>query len=180
MSRALEIRFSAFRICLFVCLCISSFVRYFLYLWIWNNYDWSNLLSKSHENPYIFSPFLPWLPKRTVHTYVTSTFTIKHQFNKPVKASRRGKEHHPCVFLPFLFPQQPPPSFLRIDTECRVLRFDSFSKTLGGGLRVGYAIGAKALIDKMVLHAQVSSQCVSLMSQVSAGLDLCKWTSYDY
>ncbi|XP_037786718.1 kynurenine/alpha-aminoadipate aminotransferase, mitochondrial-like isoform X2 [Penaeus monodon] len=71
--------------------------------------------------------------------------------------------------------EQPPPSFLRIDTECRVLRFDSFSKTLGGGLRVGYAIGAKALIDKMVLHAQVSSQCVSLMSQVIVSELLRKW-----
>ncbi|XP_042888947.1 kynurenine/alpha-aminoadipate aminotransferase, mitochondrial-like [Penaeus japonicus] len=71
--------------------------------------------------------------------------------------------------------ENPPPSFLRLDTECRVLRFDSFSKTLGGGLRVGYATGAKALIEKMTLHTQVSTQCVALMSQVLVSELLRKW-----
>ncbi len=49
----------------------------------------------------------------------------------------------------------PPPSFLSLDVDGRVVRIDSFSKTVGAGLRVGYATGPAELIDRMELHLQV-------------------------
>ncbi len=42
-----------------------------------------------------------------------------------------------------------------MDTEGRVLRFDSFSKILSSGMRVGFATGPKPLIERIVLHMQV-------------------------
>lgn len=59
-----------------------------------------------------------------------------------------------------------PPSFLSMDTEGRVLRFDSFSKVLSSGLRLGYVTGPKPLVERIVLHKQVSILHASSMSQV--------------
>ncbi|CAL4121765.1 unnamed protein product, partial [Meganyctiphanes norvegica] len=58
------------------------------------------------------------------------------------------------------------PSFLSIDTDGRVLRFDSFSKILSSGIRIGYATGAKPLINQILLHEQASILHAPSMSQV--------------
>ena len=39
--------------------------------------------------------------------------------------------------------------------KIRVFRFDSFSKIMSSGIRLGFATGPKPLVDKMVLHLQV-------------------------
>lgn len=44
-----------------------------------------------------------------------------------------------------------PSSFLRIDTECRVIRLESFSKTLGAGMRLGYMTAPKPVL-KVILQ----------------------------
>lgn len=54
-----------------------------------------------------------------------------------------------------------------MDVDGRVLRFDSFSKVLSSGLRVGYVTGPKPLVQRIVLHAQVSILHAPAMSQVS-------------
>ena len=48
-----------------------------------------------------------------------------------------------------------PPSLFSLDTEGRVIRFDSFSKILSSGIRLGFVTGPRPLIERVVLHMQV-------------------------
>ena len=57
-------------------------------------------------------------------------------------------------------------SLMSMDVEGRVLRFDSFSKVLSAGLRLGVASGAPALVEKLQAHQQASAQHPSLLSQM--------------
>ncbi|XP_064120428.1 uncharacterized protein LOC135225101 [Macrobrachium nipponense] len=57
-------------------------------------------------------------------------------------------------------------SFLRLDTDGRVIRLDSFSKIVSAGIRLGYATGPKGLIDKMRLLLISSVIHTSLVGQV--------------
>ena len=47
------------------------------------------------------------------------------------------------------------PSLFSMDEDGRVLRFDSFSKIVSSGLRLGFVTGPKPLVDQIVLHGQV-------------------------
>ncbi|XP_065207241.1 kynurenine/alpha-aminoadipate aminotransferase, mitochondrial-like [Planococcus citri] len=58
-----------------------------------------------------------------------------------------------------------PSSFLSLDIENRVVRFDSFSKTLGAGFRVGYVTAAEEIIEKLNL-IKGSSAMASPFTQV--------------
>ena len=64
-------------------------------------------------------------------------------------------EDDPYYYLQFEEKHLRPPSFLSMDTEARVVRFDSFSKILSSGIRLGFVTGPKPLIDRIVLHMQV-------------------------
>lgn len=64
------------------------------------------------------------------------------------------------------FGETTPPSFLSLDTQGRVLRFDSFSKVLSSGLRLGWVTGPKPLIQTIELHIQSSYLHSSTLSQV--------------
>ena len=67
------------------------------------------------------------------------------------------------------------PSFLSIDEDRRVIRFDSFSKVLSSGIRLGFMTGPKPLIDRTLLHVQVSVLHASSLSQVIISELLSKW-----
>ncbi|VEN51376.1 unnamed protein product [Callosobruchus maculatus] len=67
-------------------------------------------------------------------------------------------------FLHFLDTQ--PVSFLSMDTEGRVIRFDSMSKVLSSGLRLGWLTGPKQLVHYIELHVQSSILHSSTFSQV--------------
>ncbi|KAL9654354.1 hypothetical protein ABK040_010382 [Willaertia magna] len=67
------------------------------------------------------------------------------------------------------------PSFLEMDQDGRVLRFDSLSKVLSSGLRIGFCTGPIQLINQMVLHIQASNLHSSGLSQAVAGALLEKW-----
>ena len=59
-------------------------------------------------------------------------------------------------------------SFLTLDREsggARVLRFDSFSKLLSAGVRVGFVTGPKPLIERLDLHTQATMLHASGLSQ---------------
>lgn len=64
-------------------------------------------------------------------------------------------EDDPYYFLQFASGDSRPRSFLSMDTEGRVLRFDSFSKVLSSGLRLGFVTGPSPLIERINLHMQV-------------------------
>lgn len=51
-----------------------------------------------------------------------------------------------------------------MDTELRVIRLDSFSKTLGMGFRVGYVIAPKPVTEKLALYQEISSFPSTLVS----------------
>lgn len=74
-------------------------------------------------------------------------------------------EDDPYYFMHF--EGDPPASFLSMDTEMRVMRFDSFSKVLSAGLRVGWLTGPKKLVAGVELHVQSSYLHSSSLSQVS-------------
>ncbi|KAL1499302.1 hypothetical protein AB1Y20_011510 [Prymnesium parvum] len=68
-------------------------------------------------------------------------------------------EDDPYWFLDLSCAAAAPPleSFLRIDTQQRVLRFDSLSKVLSSGIRVGWVSGPSELVERISLHQQVAA-----------------------
>ncbi|KAG2383557.1 hypothetical protein C9374_004228 [Naegleria lovaniensis] len=66
-------------------------------------------------------------------------------------------EDDPYYYLALDNPSEPVPSFLSMDTDGRVLRFDSLSKILSSGIRCGFVTGPIQLINQMVLHIQASN-----------------------
>jgi kynurenine/2-aminoadipate aminotransferase len=56
-------------------------------------------------------------------------------------------------------------TFLSMDVDRRVLRFDSLSKVLSSGLRIGWLTGHKTFIDRIHLHMQTGSLHTSGLSQ---------------
>ncbi|XP_060690977.1 kynurenine/alpha-aminoadipate aminotransferase, mitochondrial isoform X2 [Hemiscyllium ocellatum] len=82
-------------------------------------------------------------------------------------------EDDPYYFLQFEKPWAP--SFLSLDVDGRVIRTDSFSKILSSGLRVGFLTGPKPLIDRVVLHIQVSTMHTSTFTQLMVAQLLKQW-----
>ena len=64
-------------------------------------------------------------------------------------------EDDPYFYLQFQEAEARPPSLFSLDTEGRVIRFDSFSKILSSGIRLGFVTGPRPLIERVVLHMQV-------------------------
>ena len=50
------------------------------------------------------------------------------------------------------------PSLLSMDVDGRVMRLDSFSKTIAPGLRVGWVTASEQIIERFMRHAEVSTQ----------------------
>ncbi|XP_071951457.1 kynurenine/alpha-aminoadipate aminotransferase, mitochondrial-like isoform X2 [Antedon mediterranea] len=73
-------------------------------------------------------------------------------------------EDDPYYFLQFNKPKVP--SFLSLDVDGRVLRFDSFSKVLSAGLRIGFVTGPQALLQRINYHLMASVLHTSGMSQM--------------
>ena len=73
-------------------------------------------------------------------------------------------EDDPYYYLQFEEKHLRPPSFFSLDTEGRVIRFDSFSKILSSGIRLGFVTGPKPLIERLVLHMQVKIFSTSIFN----------------
>eukprot|EP00164_Ancoracysta_twista_P005768 GFYU01007932.1.p1 GENE.GFYU01007932.1~~GFYU01007932.1.p1 ORF type:complete len:467 (+),score=101.74 GFYU01007932.1:113-1513(+) len=67
------------------------------------------------------------------------------------------------------------PSFMSMDEDGRVLRFDSFSKILSSGIRLGWVSGSPALLDRIKLHMQSSTLHANAFSQVVVSSILQQW-----
>jgi kynurenine/2-aminoadipate aminotransferase len=66
-------------------------------------------------------------------------------------------------------------SYLSIDNDGRVLRFDSFSKILSSGLRLGTVCGQKNLINQLNLTTQATTLHACGLAQVIANKILTEW-----
>ncbi|KAH1006714.1 hypothetical protein HUJ05_007422 [Dendroctonus ponderosae] len=64
------------------------------------------------------------------------------------------------------FQEEEPVSFLSLDVEGRVIRFDSMSKVLSSGLRLAWLTGPKQLVSNIELHIQSDMLHSSTLSQV--------------
>lgn len=82
-------------------------------------------------------------------------------------------EDDPYYFLQFNKPWTP--SFLSMDVDGRVIRADSFSKILSSGLRIGFITGPKPLVERIVLHTQVSTLQTSTFTQLLVAQLLHQW-----
>lgn len=58
------------------------------------------------------------------------------------------------------------PSYVRIDTDGRVVRMDSFSKDVSPGLRLGWLTASEQIVTRYKTHADVSTQGPSGLSQL--------------
>ncbi|XP_036022715.1 kynurenine/alpha-aminoadipate aminotransferase, mitochondrial isoform X2 [Onychomys torridus] len=67
------------------------------------------------------------------------------------------------------------PTFLSMDVDGRVIRADTFSKIISSGLRVGFMTGPKSLIERIVLHTQVSTLHPCTFSQLMVSQLLYQW-----
>lgn len=115
-------------------------------------------------------------------------YTIPH-FSNPSGASltweRKVKIYSLACKFDFLILEDDPyyylsfdkkhESFLKIDTEGRVIRFDSLSKVLSSGLRIGWATGPNEIIERINFCMQSTSLHTSAMSQTIAVTLLKKW-----
>lgn len=59
------------------------------------------------------------------------------------------------------------PSFLSMDVDGRVMRMDSFSKVIAPGARVGWITASEQICDRYRVHADVSTQGASGISQLA-------------
>eukprot|EP00052_Salpingoeca_macrocollata_P017583 m.143443 g.143443 ORF g.143443 m.143443 type:complete len:260 (+) comp20433_c0_seq7:563-1342(+) len=82
-------------------------------------------------------------------------------------------EDDPYYFLSFSGAKLP--SFWSLDTDGRVLRFDSFSKIFSSGMRVGFVSGPEALVQRIILHGQTSTLHPSGPSQAIIAKILEQW-----
>uniref|UniRef100_A0A8C6UU71 Kynurenine/alpha-aminoadipate aminotransferase, mitochondrial n=1 Tax=Neogobius melanostomus TaxID=47308 RepID=A0A8C6UU71_9GOBI len=82
-------------------------------------------------------------------------------------------EDDPYYFLQFDKPWAP--SFLSMDVDGRVIRTDSFSKILSSGLRLGFITGPKPLLDRVLLHVEVSTIHTSSFTQLMVSQLLHSW-----
>ncbi|RUP51647.1 hypothetical protein BC936DRAFT_146781 [Jimgerdemannia flammicorona] len=82
-------------------------------------------------------------------------------------------EDDPYYYLQFTKPRTP--SYLSFDVDARVLRFDSMSKILSAGMRLGWVTGPKQLIERIDFHTSVSNLQPSSISQAIALALLTHW-----
>lgn len=68
------------------------------------------------------------------------------------------------------------PSFLRYDHQGRVIRLESFSKTLAPGLRLGYFIANPLFTERLLRASEVETQDPSGLSQAIVLALLKSWT----
>lgn len=87
-------------------------------------------------------------------------------------------EDDPYYYIQFLEPgQERVRSMFSMDTDGRVLRFDSFSKLLSAGIRVGFATGPAPLVERIELHTQAANLHTSGLSQVWVAALFDNWAS---
>jgi len=78
------------------------------------------------------------------------------------------------------FSGDPLPTLKSLDTEGRVIHLGSFSKVLVPGLRVGWAVAAPELLDKMKLLKVAADTQTSTLNMAAASLFLDRYDLFDH
>lgn len=73
-----------------------------------------------------------------------------------------------------------PPSYLSMDEDGRVVRLDSVSKFIAPGLRLGWATGPKALMEKWRVFSEVTTWSISGPMQHSFLKMVADWTDESF
>lgn len=84
-------------------------------------------------------------------------------------------EDEPYWFMQYVDPSEEVECYLKYDTDGRVLRFDSFSKTLAPGCRLGWVVGQPALVQRIFYLAEEATQQPSGFSQLLVYKMLKEW-----
>ncbi|KNE73151.1 hypothetical protein AMAG_17348 [Allomyces macrogynus ATCC 38327] len=58
------------------------------------------------------------------------------------------------------------PSYMSLDTDGRVLRFDSLSKVVGGGIRIGFLTGPAPIYERLEFDVQATSLQPTSLAQI--------------
>lgn len=83
--------------------------------------------------------------------------SVNHPVNHNYNAGKKGSGY---PFLDSLVP-----SYLSIDTDGRVIRLDTFSKTIAPGCRLGWITAQPAFVDKLLRITETSTQQPSGFAQ---------------
>lgn len=129
---------------------------------------------KNWKDPLTFPKILYTVPIGGNPTGISTTLARKHKIYE--LASRYNIliiEDDPYYYLQYA--SERIPSYFSMDLDGRVLRFDSFSKILSSGVRLGWVTGPRALVDRIVLHGQASNLHSSGVSQMMVAKLLEKW-----
>jgi len=93
----------------------------------------------------------------------------------PYRFLHYGTEPHPSDTQVAEWTRPKSKSLFSMDVEGRVMRFDSFSKILSSGLRLGFVTGPSPLINRINLHTQASNLHPSGISQAFCAKLLQHW-----
>jgi DNA-binding transcriptional MocR family regulator len=98
------------------------------------------------DDPYWYLQFPSAAPAEATARGLPQPKTSKHTLRATDKSSR----------FPFL--DSLVPSYLSVDTDGRVVRLDTFSKTIAPGCRLGWVTGQPAIVERILRITETSTQ----------------------
>ena len=111
------------------------------------------------DEPYYFLQMPVWKPKAERTTETNGTTTTTSMMNNEEEQEKNGSIGKALI-------KQLIPSFLSMDVDGRVLRFDSFSKTIAPGTRCGWITGPSQIVERILRHTEVTTQAPAGFSQI--------------
>ena len=109
------------------------------------------------DDPYWYLQY----PSSTAVNTTTTSDPDNTSFNPDISILANGERHRRpegWKSSGFAFLDSLVPSFISIDTDGRVIRLDTFSKTVAPGCRLGWITAQPALVERILLITETSTQ----------------------